>query len=521
MRRSIYLINPATDFPSYFGGEVFAARGFRPGTMVADLTLPTLAAMVPEDFQVRLCDEILSAIDFDTPADYVAITGKITQSRRMAAIAAEFRRRGKTVLIGGSYASLAPERLRPHCDILVRGEAEEVCEELFADLREGRWQDEYVGERPDLARSPVPRWDLYPNDRAATATVQTSRGCPFECEFCDVIQYLGRKQRHKSIAQVLAELDEVYRHGYRSVLLADDNFTVWRSRAKELLAALHDWNGRQTDGPMQFATQLSIEAAEDEELLRLCADAGLTYVFIGLETVNQDSLREAKKRQNLRRDPVEQVSRFLAYGIGIMGGLVTGFDADGLDIFERQFAFGMATRIPMLLAGALMAPEATPLHARLAAEGRLVPEGAEVAGMPWTTNIVPRQMTREQLLEGMRWLCNKLYDPAAFGTRLMESIDLLGTAYAPPASADPPAWQRSVEQDGIALVAQIGELGPAEAKMLTEVAAHVFARPQTIAYAGSILAQYQQARYMFEKADFWDPSLVSRGPNLSPTAPRT
>jgi hypothetical protein len=513
---SIYLINPATDFPSYFGGEVFAAHGFRPGTMVADLTLPTLAALVPNDFEIRLCDEIVSPIDFDTPADFVAITGKVTQYARMTAIASEFRRRGKIVLLGGPYASLAPERLRPHCDILVRGEAEDICEQLFADIREAHWKDEYVGGRPDLGRSPVPRWDLYPNERAVTATVQTSRGCPFECEFCDVIQYLGRTQRHKSVGQVLAELDEVYRQGYRGVLLADDNFTVWRARAKELLAALRDWNDHQLDGEVQFSTQLSIDAAEDEELLRMCADAGLTYVFIGLETVNTESLRQAKKRQNLRRDPVDQVGRFLAHGIGVMGGLVTGFDADGLDIFPRQFEFGMATRIPMLLAGALVAPEATPLHARMASEGRLLDDGAEVAGMPWTTNIIPRQMTRAQLLAGMRWLCNRLYDPAAFAQRLMDSVDLLGTAYpGRAANSGPPSWRRDIEREGIELVGRIGQLGPEEARMLTGVAARLFTKPRAAAYAGAALVQYQQARHMFDRAGFWTPGLIASAPDLS------
>src|SRR5262249_45882554 len=150
------------------------------------------------------------------------------------------RRRGVKVIIGGPYASLSPDVLRPHCDILVIGEMEEIAEELFADLRNGYAKEEYVGARPDLGRSPLPRWDLYPNDRAIMGTVQTSRGCPFDCDFCDVIQYLGQKQRHKSTAQVLGELDVVYRFGYRQIFLADDNFTIHRSRTKELLVALRD-----------------------------------------------------------------------------------------------------------------------------------------------------------------------------------------------------------------------------------------------------------------------------------------
>ena len=188
MRPSLYLINPAVDFPTYFGGEVYAGWDLRPATLMADLAIPTVAGMVPRDFDVRLCDENISPIEFDISADFVGITGKITQWGRMTAIAREFRRRGKVVLIGGPYASLSPEVVRPHCDIVVRGEAEDISEELFSDLRKGRWKPEYVGNRPDLARSPMPNWELYPNDRALLGTVQTSRGCPFECEFCDVIQ---------------------------------------------------------------------------------------------------------------------------------------------------------------------------------------------------------------------------------------------------------------------------------------------------------------------------------------------
>jgi hypothetical protein len=279
--RALYLINPASDFPTYFSAEVFAARGLRPATYMADLATTTLAAMATPHLHVDICDENVTAIDFDHDAEYVGITGKLTQYTRMVAVAQRFRAAGKTVLIGGPCASLSPDLLRAHCDILVRGEIEEISDELFSALRAGTWKDEYVGTRPDLAGSPTPRWDKYPNHRAMSGTLQTSRGCPFECEFCDVIQYLGRKQRHKPIAQVLHELDALYRHGYRSVFLADDNFTVYRSRAKELLAAMRAWNERQPDGPVHFITQVSVDAARDDELLRMCAAAGLRQVFIG------------------------------------------------------------------------------------------------------------------------------------------------------------------------------------------------------------------------------------------------
>ena len=381
MRPSLYLINPAVDFPTYFGGEVYAGWGLRPATLMADLAIPTVAGMVPRDFDVRLCDENISPIEFDISADFVGITGKITQWGRMTAIAREFRRRGKVVLIGGPYASLSPEVVRPHCDIVVRGEAEDISEELFSDLRKGRWKPEYVGNRPDLARSPMPNWELYPNDRALLGTVQTSRGCPFECEFCDVIQYLGRKQRHKPVTQVLRELDEIYRRDYRHIFLADDNFTVYRARAKELLAALRNWNFRQDQVKVRFVTQVSIDAARDAELLKMCAEAGLTQVFIGIETPNEDSLKETKKRQNVGINLLDQVQHFLEHGIAVVGGMIVGFDSDRPDIFERQYEFAMSSPIPIFSVGALVAPAATPLHERMAKEGRLSSDGSEVAAM--------------------------------------------------------------------------------------------------------------------------------------------
>ena len=210
MRKSIYLINPAADMPSYFSAESLAGRGLPRAISTADLSIALVAAMVPDGLDVALCDENITSIDFDVTADYIGITGKVSQWHRMKSIAGEFRGRGKTVLIGGPYASLSPESVRPHCDILVRGEIEEIASQIFADLISGDWKDEYVGTRPDLRTSPMPRWDLYPNDRAIMGSVQTSRGCPFECEFCDVIQYLGRKQRHKQPEQV--------RRGARSAL---------------------------------------------------------------------------------------------------------------------------------------------------------------------------------------------------------------------------------------------------------------------------------------------------------------
>jgi radical SAM superfamily enzyme YgiQ (UPF0313 family) len=512
MGTHLHLITPKTDFPHYYDGDVLGASGYAPAVMIADLASPTVAAMAPPDFHVTLVDENITPVSYDTDADFVGITGKVSQWGRMQAIAAEFRRRGKTVIIGGPYASLCPDSARPHCDILVQGEMEDIAERLFADLRERTWKDHYVGNKPDLARSPIPRWDLYPNDRAALASVQTSRGCPFECEFCDVIQYLGRKQRHKPVAQVLAELDTVYRHHYRLVFLCDDNFTVYRNRAKELASAIGEWNRRQRDGAMAFATQLSIDAARDDELLRLCAEAGLGNCFIGIETPNEESLREVKKRQNMHVDLLEEIQRFVDHGILVSAGMMVGFDHDGPDIFEKQYEFAMASAVPTWMITALVAPEATPLHARMAREGRLVAGGATGEGGVLDTNIVPRRMSREELLRGVRWLVRELYKPAAFGQRVVNFIDRMGPRLDPMFTSQNTGRRipHSAEADWLNYIQQVAALGPDDAEMIGRIVAALQRKPSAMTRVPAVLFQYLQARHIlrrFDAEDAWQRSV--------------
>lgn len=515
MSKSIYLINPAADFPTYYGAEVYAGRGYAPAVFLSDLVLPTLAAMIPSDWHVVLCDEHLEPVDYDTDCAFVGITGKISQWNRSKAIAAEFRRRGKPVIIGGPHASLSPEHVRPHCDVLVRDEIEEIVEELFADLASGDYKEEYVGGRPDLALTPVPRWDLYNryNDRVLTATVQTARGCPFECEFCDVIQYVGRQQRQKPIDKIIAELDAIYANGYRSVLFADDNTTANKSWVKQMLAEVRDWNDSRPDGRVALSTQLSIDAARDDELLALAGSAGMTHVFIGIETVNEESLVATRKNQNLQKhlknsqveNPtlVDQVDRFFAHGIGVTAGMICGFDHDDHTIFQQQLDFAMASGIPILTLSALAAPHATPLHARLGEEGRLL-DGYEIPGHPWNTNMTPRMMSRAQLTEGIRWLANELYHPANFGARIVKYIDRLKFQDPAIAKQHKRNSMRSVDRDTLSLISDIPKLDGESAKMWKQVTALLPKNPGATVPIMEALIRYQQLRYMYETGHFWD-----------------
>jgi radical SAM superfamily enzyme YgiQ (UPF0313 family) len=503
MSPSLYLVNPASDFATYFSAEILAASGRRAGALIGDLAIATLAAFAPDDFAVTLCDENITPVDLDIDADWIGITGKINQRGRMIALADEFRRRGRKVLIGGPYATLSPAALRPHCDVLVRGEIEEIHAELFADLRAGHPRDEYVGERPELSRSPVPRWRLYPNQRVLMGSVQTSRGCPFECEFCDVIQYLGRKQRHKPINQVLAELDELHARGYHSIFLADDNFTAHRRRTKELLEALAVW---QADKHVNLITQISIDAARDVELLDLLAAAGLTEVFIGIETPNEESLAETKKRQNLHMDLSEEIERLVEHGVAVISGMIVGFDADRRDVFRSQYEFAMATPVPIFSLGALVAPEATPLYSRISAEGRLVPGGTDVQAVPWSSNIVPKRMSSAELNEGLQRLCNALYTPAAFGERMLRFIARYAiTCRGMHATAGQP---RSIDADAIEIAMNVRRMGPEESKMWYRVWSAAARRPETVPLVTRMLFQYAQIRHMFRQGRYWEPRLA-------------
>lgn len=368
MKKLIYLINPKSDFPTYYGAEVLESMGYKPGVQIANLALPTIASFIPEDFEVKLCDEQVSEVDFDIEADYIGITGYVSQKNRMIEISKEFRNRGKIIIMGGPFVSLSPNVMREYCDILVEGEIENIADELFSDLTNNSFKNRYIGTKPDLTNLPLPRWDLYPNHRAAVGAIQTSKGCPYSCEFCDVIVYLGQKQRYKPIKNVIKELEQLYFLGYRIVFLADDNFTINRMQAKKLLNELKNWNILHKSDPVFFRTQVSTDIVKDDELLKLCAEAGLNQVFIGIESPNSNSMKEVKKFQNVKCEMEEVIKKLLKFGILPQCGMMVGFDADDKDIFNKQFELAMNSFNPYFTLNLVVAPDSTPLIKRLKKE---------------------------------------------------------------------------------------------------------------------------------------------------------
>ncbi|WP_018263644.1 B12-binding domain-containing radical SAM protein [Methylobacterium sp. WSM2598] len=495
---AIYIVNPANSAPSYHTAEFFGdeARGW---VQVADLTVVTLAALVPADWHIRITDESIDAVDLDAQVDVVAITGKVSQRDRMIALADAFRRRGRTVMIGGSFATLTPEEMRPHADILVTGEVEEIAAQIFSDIAAGRASDRYDGGKADIRRSPVPRWDLYPVERASSGALQTTRGCPFSCEFCDVIQYQGRKQRHKDIAQIVAELDALYAAGFRQIFLVDDNFTVHRAWARKVLDALTAWNAGHEADPVLFLTQASLDVARDPDLLERCHEAGIRILFVGIETVNEASLRETGKKQNLLQPVESAIAAILQKGIAVQAGIIVGFDHDSAGIFDQMRGFFDAAPIPELNIGVLTAPHATDLYRRLAREGRLLGASWETAAAsPFSTNIVPAGMSRRVLLDGVADLCAAAYMPEAFGARMLRMIaQLRSTAYAPARRHDAGSERTAMF---FRIMKRVSALGPREAEMVREVVRAAGAKPSTLRLVVHFLSKYGQVRYFLDGA---------------------
>jgi radical SAM superfamily enzyme YgiQ (UPF0313 family) len=391
------------------------------------LHLATIAALTPDDIEVDLWDEpvhggIDEATDFNKDYDLVGITGYSSHLNQVKKIAQVFRRRGTTVAIGGVGASTTPERLRAAADVLFIGEAELTWPRFIEDWKSGNHCNKYRQViKPDLATSPVPRWDSITNQmhRYLLGAVQTMRGCPFDCEFCDVVHLFGRRPRHKPVDRVLEEVAALKRLGMEYIFFCDDNFIGDPHYTKELLRELIPLNN-SLETPVTFSTQLTVGVAKDEELLRLLADSNFGTLFIGIETPKKESLREANKFLNLRTNLVDDCKKIQSYGMVIKAGMIVGFDHDDRNIFNEQFEFAQESCVPLPTTFVLKAPPGTRLWTRLQKEGRLLKAEKEgfFAETVVSTNIVPKGMTRAELFSGYLGLIEKLSDWRNFEVRI-------------------------------------------------------------------------------------------------------
>jgi len=392
-------------------------------TIHPPLGLLTVAALCPKDWTLRLIDRSFDEL-LDTDilwADLIMVSGMRVQRDDIREILFRARALGKRTIVGGPYASSEPETLLGLADHVVAGEPDEVFHEIAAGLERGSARRLYViKDKPDVSKTPVPRFDLLNIKKYASMAVQFSRGCPFQCEFCDIITIYGRKPRTKPPAQLLAELDALFALGWRDqVFIVDDNFIGNHKRALELAQSLEIWQ-QSHDTPFLFYTEASIDLSQRPELIEAMVKANFFYVFIGIESPSTESLTEAKKYQNLRHDPLECIRFIQRHGLWVTGGFIIGFDSDTEDIFQRQRDFIESAAIPWAMAGFLQAPPTTPLYDRMVKEGRLLQEDLA------TTNFDPPNfrtlLPLPVLLRGLRETLVSLYSPSSFYNRAYRSL---------------------------------------------------------------------------------------------------
>ena len=414
----IVIINPRFDI-SFWGLEhCMKLFGKRANLPVACLAL--LAALVPDHHDVTVIDENVEDIDFDRlgRADLVCLTGMSIQGQRLIEILEEVRSRGVLVVVGGPMATVEPEVLEGLADVIFVGEADETWPRFLREWEQGTHQGRYEqAEKTDMARLPLPRVDLLKADRYMFGSLQISRGCPFTCEFCDIIVTFGRKPRLKGSEQVLAELEAFERAGLKIVFVVDDNLIGNKKAIKSVLRDIVKWQ-QERAYPLTLFTEASLDLAEDEELMQLMGLANFQSVFIGIETPNEDSLRETKKLQNVRPNAgtlLERVRRVQQHGLDVWCGMIVGFDHDDASIFEVMPKFLAEARISAALIGMLHAIPTTPLYDRLKQAGRLHDEDAsEIYG----TNVDPLGMSPQQLRDGFIQVMQACYEAAAYFQRL-------------------------------------------------------------------------------------------------------
>ena len=413
---NVLLIYP--QFPDTFWSFKHALKFLGKRAAQPPLGLMTVAALLPREWKKRLVDtnvEGLSERDLKW-ADVAMVSGMHIQRESLVAIVERCRAHGLRTVVGGPIASSLPAA-ELKADHIVIGEAESLIADLARDLEQHAAKAVYqAAERPQMSTSPLPDLSLIKMNRYSTMTVQYSRGCPFNCEFCDIIEIYGRRPRTKAIAQVLAELDQLYAAGWReAVFIVDDNFIGNKPRAKQLLVALAEWR-RQYKTSFDFLTEASLNLADDPELMQMMKDAGFVSVFLGIETPDESGLIASNKLQNTRRSLLDSVATIQSYGIQVMGGFILGFDTDGEDIFDRMVEFIQKSGIPIAMVGLLQAMPGTQLFRRLWKEGRILDMG-QGDNTGDHLNFLP-QMDAARLVEGYRSVLKRIYSCEAYYERV-------------------------------------------------------------------------------------------------------
>lgn len=435
---NILLVYP--EFPDTFWSFSHALRFIGKKAAFPPLGLLTVASLLPEQLQVRLADLNVAGLkDEDLAwADMAFISAMAVQRKSVMNVIARCKA-GKLKIVAGGPLFTAEPSAFAQVDYLVLDEAEVTLPLFLADLEKGCPKRIYRAQHyPDIRKTPVPSWGLIDMRRYASMNIQYSRGCPFNCEFCNITALFGRKPRTKTPGQVVAELDAIYREGWRgNIFFVDDNFIGNKRSLKErLLPALIEW--RKDKKGCVFFTEASINLADDSELMAMMAKAGFDSVFIGIETPDAGSLTECSKMHNKNRELLQDVKKIHRSGLQVMGGFIVGFDSDPPSIFQRQIDFIQKSGIVTAMVGMLQAPPGTRLFDRLYREHRVSAEfsGDNVDGR---TNIIPA-MGLDKLVAGYRAIMRQIYSPRKYYQRVRCILRELKA----PVATTPIDWQRAL-----------------------------------------------------------------------------
>ena len=414
----ILLVYPR--YPDTFWSFRHALKFLSKKATFPPLGLLTVAAMLPDEWEKKVVDlnvEPLKDAEI-TWADFVFISAMVVQKDSTNEVIAQCNMLNTSVVAGGPLFTTGHEEFEG-IDHFVLGEAEVTIPQFLADLAKGCPQHIYSSdEHPDISKTPLPAWSLLNMKNYSAMSLQYSRGCPFDCDFCDIIVLNGHKPRTKDSQQMVDELEALYRYGWRgSLFIVDDNFIGNKKKLKaETLPAMIEWS-KQRKHPFTFFTEASINLVDDEELMDLMTEAGFNRVFIGIETPNEDGLVECNKVQNRNRDMAEAVKKIQNHGFEVQGGFILGFDSDPASIFKKQINFIQKTGIVTAMVGLLNAPNGTKLHKRLKKEKRLL-KGFTGDNTDFSINFVPK-MKYETLITGYKQVLDTIYSPREYYERVV------------------------------------------------------------------------------------------------------
>ncbi|HZK34016.1 MAG TPA: B12-binding domain-containing radical SAM protein [Bacillota bacterium] len=419
---NILLLYP--EYPNTFWSFKHALKFIRKGASYPPLGLLTVAAMLPKDWNLKLIDLNTNKLKKKSLewADYCFISAMSIQEQSVRALSTMCAGAGKKIIAGGPLFSSNPNQFAD-IDYLVLDEAEETLPRFLSDLEAGVAKRVYRSKDwPDISKTPLPRWDLIDMDDYACMNIQYSRGCPFNCEFCDIVSLYGRIPRTKTKQQVLSELSALYERGWRGgVFFVDDNFIGNKKKLKgEILPAITSWM-EDHNYPFSFTTEASVNMADDDELLEAMVKAGFATVFLGIESPNEESLVECNKTQNVNRDLLVCIKKIQAKGLMVHGGFIVGFDNDHPGVFEGLIRFIEDSGIIVAMVGLLNAPRGTKLYKRLDKEKRLL-KNMTGDNTDFSMNFIPK-MDYNLLVDGYQKVVASIYSPAAYYQRVKEFLE--------------------------------------------------------------------------------------------------